>query len=82
MPPDLGIEEQAKLERTIDQYQQLYLEFVFRDFVFRMSSIDVKLVMKQPEVLVAGIARSDPFQLLKTRGDICLSFPDHHDFSL
>lgn len=85
-PPDLGTIEQAKIKAKLklEQQQQLYFSCIaYDDFVFSgQSSIDVKLVLKEPKILVAGIARPDPFfNFLKQDGDLCLSFPDHHDFS-
>jgi len=85
-PPDLGTIEQAKIKAKLklEQQQQLYFSCIaYDDFVFSgQSSIDIKLVLKEPKILVAGIARPDPFfNFLKQDGDLCLSFPDHHDFS-
>ena len=85
-PPDLGTIEQAKIKAKLklEQRQQLYFSCIaYDDFVFSgQSSIDIKLVLKEPKILVAGIARPDPFfNFLKQDGDLCLSFPDHHDFS-
>jgi tetraacyldisaccharide 4'-kinase len=85
-PPDLGTIEQAKIKAKLklEQQQQLYFSCIaYDDFVFSgQSSIDIKLVLKEPKILVAGIARPDPFfNFLKQDGDLSLSFPDHHDFS-
>jgi tetraacyldisaccharide 4'-kinase len=86
-PPSLAVEEQAKIKAKLklDQYQQLYFSCITYDnFVFSgQSTIDIESVMKQSKVLIAGIARPDSFfNFLKQDGDLCLSFPDHHDFSV
>ncbi|WP_129749430.1 tetraacyldisaccharide 4'-kinase [Flavobacterium beibuense] len=47
--------------------------------VSHLNTIEVKAMKK---VLVAGIAKPQPFfNHLKNENDICLIYPDHHDFS-
>ena len=85
-PRDLAVEQQSKIRAklNLNENQELYFSFIdYDDFVYsEQTTIDFKSVLEEPKVLVAGIARPDSFfNFLKQKGDLCLSFPDHHDFS-
>lgn len=85
-PANLSVEEQAKIsvKLNLDKSQELYFSSIkYDDFVFsKDSAIGLNSVKNQPKVLVAGIANPDSFfDFLKAQDDICLPFPDHHDFS-
>jgi tetraacyldisaccharide 4'-kinase len=85
-PPLLAFEEQAliKARLNLDKNQDLYFSYIkYDDFVFsEKSSLEREQVIKQKKVLVAGIAKPDSFfDFLKGDQDVCLPFPDHHDFT-
>lgn len=85
-PRDLAVDQQSKIRAklNLNESQELYFSFIdYDDFVYsEQTTIDIKSVLEEPKVLVAGIARPDSFfNFLKQKGDLCLSFPDHHDFS-
>ncbi|MBU0939802.1 MAG: tetraacyldisaccharide 4'-kinase [Bacteroidetes bacterium] len=85
-PKDLAITEQVKIRAKLNlgERQELYFSYINYDsFVFsENSSISRALIIGEPKVLIAGIARPDSFfNFLKQKGDLCLSFPDHHDFT-
>ncbi|MDG2431257.1 tetraacyldisaccharide 4'-kinase [Flavobacterium sp.] len=85
-PPTLSVEEQKKIKAKLkmDDNQELYFSYIkYDDLVFsEQSSIKREVVAKQTKVLLAGIAKPDSFfEFLKGENDICLSYPDHHDFT-
>lgn len=46
------------------------------------SELDVFEIKTQPKVILAGIAKPEPFfSFLKNNGDVLLKYPDHHNFS-
>jgi tetraacyldisaccharide 4'-kinase len=85
-PVDLAVEEQAKIrvKLNLDKGQELYFSYIkYDDFVFSEdSSIALNRIKNQSKLLVAGIAKPDSFfDFLRAKDDICLPFPDHHDFT-
>ena len=71
-----------KLKLTANQ--ELYFTFIeYDDFVFgENQNINVSQVKKNPKILVAGIAKPKPFfDFLQNEKDVCLTFPDHHNFN-
>jgi tetraacyldisaccharide 4'-kinase len=85
-PSGLAIEEQdsIRMKLNLDKSQELYFSFIkYDDFVFsEHDSITLEKIKRQPKLLVAGIAKPDSFfDFIKAKEDICLSFPDHHDFT-
>jgi tetraacyldisaccharide 4'-kinase len=85
-PQNIAVEEQTEIRAKLklNENQECYFSYInYSSSVFSdESTIPMALVMKQPKVLVAGIARPDSFfSFLKQKGDICLAFPDHHDFT-
>jgi len=64
--------------------QELYFTFIAYDnFIYGENrKINVNEIKSVPKVLVAGIAKPEPFfAFLKNTNDVCLSFPDHHNFT-
>lgn len=85
-PENLSSQEQAKIKAklALNKEQELYFSYIkYDDFVFSANQkIARETIRTQQKVLIAGIAKPDSFfDFLKEENDICLSFPDHHDFS-
>lgn len=85
-PQDLAIAEQVKIRAklNLNENQELYFSYIdYDNSVFsEHAAISRKLIMGEPKVLIAGIAKPDSFfNFLKQKGDLCLPFPDHHDFT-
>ena len=72
----------SKLNLSVNQ--ELYFTFIAYDnFVFgENQKINVNEIKESSKLLVAGIAKPEPFfDYLQNTNDVCLSFPDHHHFS-
>jgi tetraacyldisaccharide 4'-kinase len=85
-PDTLSLDEKnkIKLKLKLNSYQQLFFSSInYDDAVFSKSGkIAVTEIQKTDKVLLAGIAKPEPFfNFLKKEGDLILNFPDHHDFS-
>ena len=64
--------------------QELYFTFIAYDnFIFGENrKINVNEIQASSKLLVAGIAKPEPFfAYLQDTNDVCLSFPDHHNFT-
>lgn len=85
-PQDLSIAEQVKIRArlNINESQELYFSYINYDSsVFsEQVSLEREFIRGESKVLIAGIAKPDSFfNFLKQKDDLCLSFPDHHDFT-
>jgi tetraacyldisaccharide 4'-kinase len=85
-PKNLSVDEQnsirAKLKITPNQ--ELYFSSIaYDDSVFgENKSLKVAEIANRDKLLLAGIAKPEPFfNFLKSNGDQCLQFSDHHNFS-
>lgn len=75
---------QVKSKLKLDAHQPLFFTSIQYDsFVYNdVERILVTDLLKKPKILLAGIAKPDSFfGYLQDQQDICLTFPDHHDFS-
>jgi len=86
-PPNLSADaqNQIKLQLKIQKKQQLFFSFIdYDNSVFSESdSVLVAEIKNKPKLLVAGIAKPEPFFAhLKSENDVILKFPDHHHFSV
>ncbi len=84
-PPNLSNEEQNKIKTKLklSVNQQLYFSCIaYDDCIYsEKNSLEVKEILKKDKLLLAGIAKPEPFfNHLKQSQDICLTFPDHHHF--
>lgn len=85
-PPNLSAEAKDEIRSKIRLQDRQRLFFSFIDYdnsVFSESdSVLVADIRQKPKLLVAGIAKPEPFfEYLKSTDDTLLKFPDHHDFS-
>ena len=85
-PPELNRAEQHAIARKLKlkENQQLYFSYIHYDeLVFAThQQEDVALVKTMDKVLVAGIAKPQPFfEYLQKEGDVLMTFADHHHFS-
>jgi len=84
-PPNLSVEKQENIKSKlkISSDQDLYFSCIaYDDFVFSENkTIPVKEILNTDKLLLAGIAKPEPFfNYLKQPDDVCLTFPDHHHF--
>ena len=85
-PPLLSMQERTKIKKKLNLQpdQQLFFTSVnYDEFVFSANSkIAVSEIKKNEKVLIAGIAKPEPFfDYLKNTNDLVMKFPDHHHFS-
>ena len=85
-PPNLSETEQLSIKNKLKlaENQELFFSCIaYDDFVYSAENkISVSETKKEPKLLLAGIAKPEPFYAyLKNEKDICLTYPDHHHFS-
>jgi tetraacyldisaccharide 4'-kinase len=85
-PYNISLAEQNDIKNRlkIASNQELYFTFIAYDnFIYGENrKIDVNEIQPAAKILVAGIAKPEPFfTYLKNKNDVCLSFPDHHNFT-
>lgn len=85
-PPTLSLDQRNKIESKLHlkDSQQLFFTFInYEEAVFSAETkIPVSEVQNREKVLLAGIAKPEPFfNYLKKEKDVLLKFPDHHHFS-
>ncbi|WP_417350419.1 tetraacyldisaccharide 4'-kinase [Flavobacterium alkalisoli] len=85
-PPDLSAAKQQEIIKKLRPLpnQKVYFTAIAYDVVVYngVSSLNTTEVMAMEKVLVAGIAKPQPFfNHLKNDSDDCLTYADHHDFS-
>ncbi|TDE01220.1 tetraacyldisaccharide 4'-kinase [Flavobacterium sandaracinum] len=85
-PFNLSLDEQNKIKKSlkVGVNQELYFTFIaYDDYIYGENrTINVNEIQSATKVLVAGIAKPEPFfSYLQNSNDVCLSFPDHHNFT-
>ncbi len=85
-PQTLSNEQQDAIKQKLkpQQNQEVYFTFIEYDaFAYSDNGkINIEELKKQDKLLVAGIAKPEPFfDYLKGNNDMCKTFPDHHYFS-
>ena len=85
-PPTLSLEEKNKIKSKLQLKinQQLFFTFIhYEETVFSATEkIPVSEIQQLDKVLLAGIAKPEPFfKYLKKEHDTLMKFPDHHHFS-
>jgi tetraacyldisaccharide 4'-kinase len=85
-PFNLSFEQQDDIRKRLKLWknQELYFTFIAYDDCIYGENRKIKVEEIQPaaKVLVAGIAKPEPFfHYLQNSNDVCLSFPDHHNFT-
>jgi tetraacyldisaccharide 4'-kinase len=85
-PFNLSFEEQDDIRKRLklSKGQELYFTFIAYDNCIygENRKIKVEEIQYAAKVLVAGIAKPEPFfAYLQNSNDVCLSFPDHHNFT-
>lgn len=69
---------------NVSANQELYFTFIAYDnFIYGENrKINVNEIQTASKLLVTGIAKPEPFfAYLQDTNDVCLSFPDHHNFT-
>ena len=82
LSPEKQNEIRNKLKLSVNQ--ELYFTFIAYDnFIYGENrKINVNEIQGASKLLVAGIAKPEPFfAYLQDANDVCLSFPDHHNFT-
>jgi tetraacyldisaccharide 4'-kinase len=85
-PSNLSLKSQEEIKEKLklSPNQSLFFTFIQYDQVAYSHSktIDVDEIKSMDKLLLAGIAKPEPFFThLKKANDECLIFPDHHHFS-
>lgn len=85
-PESLSLDEKNKIKSKLKlkPNQQLFFTSInYEETVFsKETEIQVTEIQKMDKVLLAGIAKPEPFfNYLKKPNDEMMKFPDHHDFS-
>lgn len=85
-PADLSATEQQRItsKLKLQPGQQVYFTTIGydRQVYNETGRLNVEEVKHQPKILVAGIAKPEPFfKHLKRVGDILKQYPDHHGFT-
>ena len=85
-PANLSHDEQEKIKTKLqlNSKQELYFTFIdYDDFVFSEDkSIEVSEIKNRDKLLLAGIAKPEPFfKYLENTNDEKLVFSDHHHFT-
>ncbi|PIF60523.1 MULTISPECIES: tetraacyldisaccharide 4'-kinase [unclassified Flavobacterium] len=85
-PFNLSLEQQYDIKNRlkVSEDQELYFTFIaYEDFIYAENrKINVNEIQSAAKLLVAGIAKPEPFfAYLQDTNDVCLSFPDHHNFT-
>ena len=85
-PFDLSLDEQNNIKKRLKVAinQELYFTFIaYDDFIYAENrKVTVNQIQSASKLLVAGIAKPESFfAYLQNNNDVCLSFPDHHNFT-
>nr|WP_315165041.1 tetraacyldisaccharide 4'-kinase [uncultured Flavobacterium sp.] len=85
-PFNLSLEQQNDIKNRlkVSEDQEVYFTFIaYEDFIYAENrKINVNEIQSAAKLLVAGIAKPEPFfAYLQDTNDVCLSFPDHHNFT-
>jgi tetraacyldisaccharide 4'-kinase len=85
-PPNLSIGEQNIIKNKLKLYsnQEVYFSYItYDDFIYSDNkSIKVSEIKKVDKLLLAGIAKPEPFfAYLQSGNDKKLVYPDHHSFT-
>lgn len=85
-PFNLSPDEQNDIKNRlkVSENQELYFTFIaYEEFIYAENrKINVNEIQSAAKLLVAGIAKPEPFfAYLQDTNDVCLSFPDHHNFT-
>ena len=85
-PPTLSLEEQSEIKSklNISSSQEIFFSYIeYDDFIYSENkSIAISEIKKSDKLLLAGIAKPEPFFIhLKNSNDECMRFADHHQFS-
>lgn len=85
-PPDMSLKEQQEIMKKLKPAagQKVYFTYIEYDTAVYSETghIDAEKVKSIEKILVAGIAKPQPFfRYLQGSNDVCRAYPDHHDFS-
>lgn len=83
-PPTISVTEQEKIRKQIGTDLPVFFSSIeYDDQVYSSTGqLTVKEIKTQPKMLLAGIAKPQPFfDYLQSGKDEILSFPDHHHFT-
>ncbi|MGV3460167.1 MAG: tetraacyldisaccharide 4'-kinase [Flavobacterium sp.] len=85
-PKSLSIPEQQRITKKLKPQpgQEVYFTCIaYDDYVYSENNkLEVSTIKQQPKILVAGIAKPEPFFAhMKSDRDILNQYPDHHNFT-
>ncbi len=84
-PPDLSKEIQDAIVKKLGpsgKQKVFFTSIAYSNTLYSLTGeVNFKSLKNMPKVIVAGIARLEPFfNYVRTANDICKEYPDHHDF--
>lgn len=83
-PPDLSVSDQERIRQKLKVSVPVFFSSVtYAEEVFSVNnSLKVSDLHAMPKLLLAGIAKPEPFfAYLQHENDVVLRYPDHHDFT-
>lgn len=85
-PSTLSESEKTKIQKKLNLNNNQHLFFTtigYDNYVFSAEAKqEVSYIKSQPKVILAGIAKPEPFfNFLKNENDLLLRYPDHHNFT-
>lgn len=85
-PKNISVAEQNSIKAKLKfkNYNQIFFSSInYDDSIFsETKSQKIVAILEKEKLLVAGIANPKPFfDYLKSKNDLVLEFPDHHNFS-
>ena len=83
-PKNLSINEQESIKSKIKLDVPIFFSYIDYDTkVYNdIEKIDVSEIIEKEKIIIAGIAKPEPFlKFLKRENDVIMVYPDHHHFS-
>jgi tetraacyldisaccharide 4'-kinase len=85
-PKNIAITQQNQIKNKLKLSQNQCLYFSFIDYdncVFNKKlSLSLVEIKEKEKLIIAGIAKPEPFfDYVKSQNDLCLTYPDHYDFT-
>ena len=83
-PKELSISEQERIEAKINLNVPLFFSFIDYDnkVYNEIEEIDVREIIEKEKIIIAGIAKPEPFlNFIKRENDLIMVYPDHYHFS-
>ena len=83
-PKELSISDQERIKGKINLNVPLFFSFIDYDnkVYNEIEEIDVREIIEKEKIIIAGIAKPEPFlNFIKRENDLLMVYPDHYHFS-